>query len=344
MDQTKKRAETTIAERNIVINLFKQQKSQREIAEILSKSRSTVKSIIKRYQESGNTKNKPRSGRPTKVSERLERSIVRQIKENPKKTAPKIATDLAESNYVHVTPQTVRNILKKNGYNGRVARKKAMVSKANKKKRLDFAVRHENRPQSFWNKVLWSDESKFELFSTKRRVNVWRKANTALDPKHLVPTVKHGGGSVMVWGCMSTAGPGNLVFIDGKMDQYVYKNILKENVIQSAQKLGIDSDFIFQQDNDPKHTARSVTRWLTENVENVLEWPAQSPDLNPIEHLWDHLDRQIRKRTISSKNQLKSVIEEEWNKIPATVTQKLVASMSHRLQAVQKSKGFPTKY
>lgn len=148
----------------------------------------------------------------------------------------------------------------------------------------------------------------------------------------------------MVWGCMAASGVGKLVFIDGRVDQYVYKDILQKNLIVSARQLKIKSDFVFQHDNDPKHTAHSVKNQLSKNVRNFLEWPAQSPDLNPIEHLWDHLDKKIRYHTISNINQLKSVIENEWNQISSDVTSNLVNSMPKRLQAVLQAKGYTTKY
>ena len=85
----------------------------------------------------------------------------------------------------------------------------------------------------------------------------------------------------MVWGCMSAAGTGNLVFIDTVMDQNVYLNILKENLKQSALKLGMPSV-----DNDPKHTAYKVKEWLLYNVPKQLKTPPQSPDMNPIKNLW----------------------------------------------------------
>ncbi|GFW69705.1 transposable element Tc1 transposase [Trichonephila clavipes] len=91
---------------------------------------------------------------------------------------------------------------------------------------------------------------------------VWRKANAALEPKNMRGTVKHGGGSIIVLGCMAETGVGNLVIIDGIMNQYSYLNILKNNLSQIACKLGLDGSFTFQQDNDPKHTARVVWEWL----------------------------------------------------------------------------------
>lgn len=195
--------ETSIDERNIIIKLHSQGKSQREIAKVVGRSQSTINNIIKRFHETGSVGNKARSGRPRKVCQQLRRIIIREIKTNPKVSAPKLCSNIATAHNVHVSSQTVRNIIKQEGYHGRVARKKFYVNKVNRKKRLDFAIHYSDMPQSYWNKVLWSDESKFQLFHSNRRSRVWRKKGTELDPKHLTPTVKHGGGSVMVWGCMS---------------------------------------------------------------------------------------------------------------------------------------------
>ena len=142
---------------------------------------------------------------------------------------------------------------------------------------------------------------------------VWRKKGTALDKKHLVPTVKHGGGGAMIWGCMASSGVGQLEFIESTMDKYAYLNILKANLKRSAEKLGLENDYYFQQDNDPKHTADIVKLWILYNVPKQLQTPPQSPDLNPIEHLWDGLERRIRHRKITSKAMLKEVLQDEWN-------------------------------
>ena len=148
----------------------------------------------------------------------------------------------------------------------------------------------------------------------------------------------------MVWGCMAASGVGELVFIDGTMDQYVYLDILKNNLQRSAQKLGLQSDYYFQQDNDPKHTAHNVRCWILYKTHHFLKTPLQSPDLNPIEHLWDELERRIRKHHISSKNQLKQLLLQEWNNIGEEVTRKLVGSMKKRLESVIRSKGRHTSY
>lgn len=118
---------------------------------------------------------------------------------------------------------------------------------------------------------------------------------------------------------------------------------MKDNLKQSAEKLGIAENFHFQQDNDPKHTAHIVKEWIIYNVP-VLEIPPQSPDINPIEHLWAEIGRQLSKYNINFKEVLKTKIFEVWNNIKEDITENLIDSMQRRLQAIISAHGGPTKY
>ncbi len=194
------------------------------------------------------------------------------------------------------------------------------------------------------NKILWSDETKIELFGLNSKRYVWRKPGTAHHLSNTVPTVKHGGGSIMLWGCFSAAGTGRLVAIEGKMNAAKYRDILDENLLQSAQDLRLSRRFTFQQDNDPKHTDKITKEWLHNNSVTVLEWPSQSPDLNPIEHLWRDLKMAVHQRLPSNLTELERICKEEWQRIPKSRCEKLVAAFPKRLMAVLNQKGASTKY
>ena len=151
----------------------------------------------------------------------------------------------------------------------------------------------------------------------------------------------------MVWGCMLWDGVGYACKIDGKMDGDLYIKILEEDLQESISYYGKSTgDVIFQQDNDPKHTCKKAQNWLQDNDFKVFLWPAQSPDLNPIEHLWSHLKRKLAGYEVvpSGILELWERVEEEWNKIDADVCQNLIEGMPRRVASVLKANCGYTKY
>ncbi len=156
--------------------------------------------------------------------------------------------------------------------------------------------------------------------------------------------VKHGGGNIMLWGCFSAKGPGRLICVKERMNGAMYREILSENLLPSARALKMKHGCIFQHDNDPKHTARATKEWLRKKHFKVLEWPSQSPDLNPIENLWRELKVRVAQRQPQNITALEEICMEEWAKLPATVCENLVKTYRKRLTSVIANKGYITKY
>ena len=135
--------------------------------------------------------------------------------------------------------------------------------------------------------------------------------------------------------------------IDGKMDGELYTQILGDELMQMLEYYGYDGEnIIFQQDNDPKHTSKVAKKWFSDNNIQVLKWPAQSPDLNPIEYLWTHLKKclQTYEELPKSVHELWERVEKEWEAIPIEECRKLIESMPRRIAAVLRAKGGYTKY
>ncbi|KAG2459959.1 TC1A transposase, partial [Polypterus senegalus] len=297
--------------------------------------KSTVASIILKWKTFGTTRTLPRAGRLAKLSYRGRRALVREVKKNPKITLAELqrcSQEMGES----CRESTITAALHQSGLYGRVACRKPLLSARHMTARMEFVKRHLKDSEMVRNKILWSDETKIELFGLNSKWYVWRQPGTAHHLSNTVSTVKHGGGSIMLWGCFSAAGTGRLVAIEGKMNAAKYRDILDKNLLQSAKDLRLGQRFTFQQDNDPKHTAKIMKEWLHNNSMTVLEWPSQSPDLNPIEHLWRDLKMAVHQRLPSNLTELE--------RIPKSRCEKLVAAFPRRLMALLAQKGASTKY
>ena len=146
---------------------------------------------------------------------------------------------------------------------------------------------------------------------------------------------------------MTWEGVGFATRIDGRMDGDLYLQILKDKLQETLEYYGFHPlDIIFQQNNNPKHTRRKVKEWLEEQEFKTMGWPAQSPDPNPIEHLWGWLKRRLAeyKNPPNGILELWERVQVEWDKIPVGKCHKSIESMPRRIQAVLRAKGGYTKY
>ena len=141
-------------------------------------------------------------------------------------------------------------------------------------------------------------------------------------------------------------GLGPLVEVSGKINGQRYREVLHDHLLPFLNELGDESIYYFQDDNAPSHSAKETIQWKEDNLIPSIPWPAQSPDLNPIEHLWDVLEKKLRSRKPLPKNKIELIdaLNEEWLHIEPRITENLVLSMPRRVKAVIESHGNPTLY
>ncbi len=176
---------------------------------------------------------------------------------------------------------------------------------------------------------------------------MWMKPGNGHSANDVKGTIKSDGWSLMMWGCMTAQGVGYACCIDGHLDAETYAHIMDNELMQTVEYYGLEKGkMIFQQDNDPKHSSKRASNLFASEGIQLLEWPPQSPNLNPIEHLGAYLKGKLAEYDTHPKGilELWERVDSEWNKIPPQRCIDLIKSMPQRIQAVLKAKGGYTKY
>jgi len=324
--------------------LFSRGLSYSKIAKDTGCSKTAVGRILKGITSEFEKKT---GGRPPKLSAHLIKQVVRRFEKGEFKTTTDAIRYLHNGFNITVTKYTIRNILRKKGMRSYVKVKKPRLLPRHKLARLIFSREYSKKPGTFWENVIFSDESKFNLFGPDGYKRSWRFPNSPLQDWHIRSVVKFGGGSVMVWGCITSRGVGKLVFVEGRMDANQFIDVLVSGYGATLEMHKFNlNDVILQQDNDPKHNAKLTKEWLSEAEINVLPWPSCSPDMNIIEHVWNDVNNRIRNRENQPSNisELKIAVEEEWYSTPLEYIRSLYDSMPRRLKVLLKAKGGYTKY
>ena len=208
--------------RDKIVDLHKAGMGYKKISKQLGEKLTTVGAIIRKWKKHKVTANLPRSGAPRKISPRGISMMMRKVRDQPSTTQEELVNDLKAVGTT-VTKRTISNTLHREGLKSCCARKVPLLKKAHVQARLKFAKEHLDDLEEAWEKVMWSDETKIELFGINSTRCVWRKRNAEYNPKNTIPTVKHGGGNLMLWGCFSAKGTGRLHRIEGRMNGAMYR-------------------------------------------------------------------------------------------------------------------------
>ena len=215
-------------------------------------------------------------------------------------SSSEISSSFEETHNKEISKSSVKRILSKNGLKSFVAKKKPLITKKMSKKRLDFCKKYQKEEMNFWAKVIFTDECSIRInpgFAI-RRVRRYSNSDPFM-PQYIRPTSKHPI-SVMVWGSICSSGVCKLQICDKNMNADEYINVLKNNFFQSTELYGIKNPLL-QDDSAPCHRAKKVNDYKIKNGINSLDWPGNSPDLNPIENLWTIVKRKAVKKINQNK-------------------------------------------
>ena len=334
----------TVDIRNNITSLLVDGHSIREVAKRVGVNKSTVQKIRAKYLP-GIPKRS--SGRHAKLTPQSKRYCVRSITSGKLQTATAVAKKLKEDLNIEVSANTVRRTFKEAGLEAGKKVEKPSLSAKNIRERLKFAKSHKNWTIDDWMRVIWSDETKINRFCSDGMSWCWKSDGNSLQNHHVQQTVKFGGGSIMIWGCMTSKGAGFMCKINDTMTLHVYLEVLQDELQKTIEYYEFNpANIIFQQDNARCHTTRMIQNYFKNQPFDVLEWPAQSPDLNPIETLWAIIKRRLNEYDAppAGINELWDRIQTIWNDITPETCYKLIASMPKRIEAVLKAKGKWTSY
>jgi transposase len=326
--------ELTNEECRIIDELVDRNTKKKDIADRLNRSPSCITKYLKRKDE--NTPKK-RCGRPPKISPRDRSRLVRQAL-----LGKRSASQLVYDQSLPLTKRRVQQILSSHPNLNYEKRAHAPVlTTAHKEKRLEFARKYFNK-DDVWAKTIFSDEKKFNLDGPDCLQYYWHDLRTE---KQTYKTRQSGGGSVMIWGAFSLHGKSELAFIEGTQDSVKYCETLESYLLPFA-NLHYGDDYIFQQDNASIHSSQYTKEVLNEHKITVMDWPAKSPDLNPIENMWGKLVREVypNGKQYDNRDKLKEEILKQWQLITPQYVEILVRSMNNRCFEVISKKGGKTKY
>lgn len=332
-----------------IITLHAQSITMVEISRQTKVKLGTVKDVIHKWKLHHTVRDLPKTGTPAKVDDRTRRRLTRMIQKGEVKSCTELAQAASSEGIINISSRTARRELHKAGLKVMHMIRRPMLTRAHKKKRLDFSQAHRDWSIDMWKEVIFSDETIIAARPSNSHQVKWTRPTHKLNPMLIIPTVQGDGPTIMTWGCISKYGFHDFILLEGNLDSTGYIGILQDNLIPITQQYFNGCPFIFQQDGASVHTAHVVQEFLKSQNIHVLEWPPHSPDLNIIEHVWHYLKDVLRDFPIPTSREelwvnVEKALLQMWSPQMTMKINKLYESLPNRMQAVIDAHGGNTKY
>ncbi|GFU87066.1 transposable element Tcb2 transposase [Trichonephila clavipes] len=305
-----------------------------DVAREFDIAHSVVSRLWKSFKTTGMCSRRHGGGRVRSTTPAEDRYIVLSAKRNRRTTAQQVANQFLAASGKQISRKTVARRLK----GGRLYARRRVVcvplARHHRTARLQWCREHHNWTEQDWACVLFSDQSRFSLSSDCRRQLIWHESGTAYRPENIQEKDPYPTCSIMVWAVIMINGRTRLhVVANGTMagQRYIDEVLLPHvRLFRGA----VGDKFVFMDDNATCHRTLTVQDCLDSEGIQRLVWPVRSPDLNPIENVWDALGRQVADRNYppTNKNTLIRALTEEWDKLPQQLLDKVVQSMVRRVE------------
>ncbi|KAL7643030.1 UNVERIFIED_CONTAM: hypothetical protein RMT77_006319 [Armadillidium vulgare] len=334
-----------IALRAKIVALFETGMKKTHISRELGVTLKTVQKWIKRNEEEGDLRDRPRSGGPRCTTPHEDNKIIENARRNPFTNAREIQRQLQ----MNCSDETIRRRFHEAGIHHRIPAVKDKLTDQHKAARLAFARKYVQEDVNYWSRVIFTDEKTFPS-TNHGSLHCWRHNNERYNPANIFEEARSGHVTCKVWGWINAFTLGELTHINGRFTSDQCLEILDEVFLPSfrACLFPEPEKFIFVQDNSPIHTAKRVKQWFAEHehIMELLPWPSKGCDLNPIENVWGAIVRDWFPQDERTKRTLQNHTNRSWENMrrKQSIIENSILSLPNRLKDVIEAEGGWTRY